>query len=91
MVIYFSGTGNSKYITDRIAGGLQEKLLSMNERIKSGNTGSVKTGENLIVVVPTYAWRIPRVVSDRTDRICRGEECLVCDELWKRYWRRRYI
>ena len=25
MVIYFSGTGNSKYITDRIAGGLQEK------------------------------------------------------------------
>ena len=50
MVIYFSGTGNSKYITDRIAGGLQEKLLSMNERIKSGNTGSVKTGENLIVV-----------------------------------------
>ncbi|MEO2715080.1 EFR1 family ferrodoxin [Blautia wexlerae] len=64
MVIYFSGTGNSKYITDRIAGGLQEKLLSMDERIKSGNTGSVKTGENLIVVVPTYAWRIPRVVSD---------------------------
>ena len=64
MVIYFSGTGNSKYIADRIAGSLQEKLLCMNERIKSGNTGSVKTGENLIVVVPTYAWRIPCVVSD---------------------------
>ena len=64
MVIYFSGTGNSKYIADRIAASLQEKLLCMNERIKSGNTGSVKTGENLIVVVPTYAWRIPRVVSD---------------------------
>ena len=64
MVIYFLGTGNSKYIADRIAGSLQEKLLCMNERIKSGNTGYVKTGENLIVVVPTYAWRIPRVVSD---------------------------
>jgi flavodoxin len=64
MVIYFSGTENSKYIADRIAASLQEKLLCMNERIKSGNTGSVKTGENLIVVVPTYAWRIPRVVSD---------------------------
>ena len=55
MVIYFSGTGNSKYIADRIAGSLQEKLLCMNERIKSGNTRSVKTGENLIVVVPTSA------------------------------------
>ena len=94
MVIYFSGTGNSKYITDRIAGGLQEKLLSMNERIKSGNTGSVKTGENLIVrVVPTYAWRIPRVVSDwigQTEFV-GARNVLVCDELWKRYWRRRYI
>ena len=32
MVIYFSGTGNSKYIADRIAASLQEKLLCMNER-----------------------------------------------------------
>ena len=64
MVIYFSGIGNSKYIADRIAASLQEKLLCMNERIKSGNTRSVKTGENLIVVVPTYTWRIPLVVSD---------------------------
>ena len=64
MVVYFSGTGNSKYVAERIAGSLQEKLLCMNERIKSGDTGTVKTGENLVVVVPTYAWRIPRVVSD---------------------------
>ena len=55
MVICFSGIGNSKYIADRIAASLQEKLLCMNERIKTGNTRSVKTGENLIVVVPTYA------------------------------------
>ena len=64
MVVYFSGTGNSKYVAERIAGSLQEKLICMNERIKSGDTGSVKTRENLVVVVPTYAWRIPRVVSD---------------------------
>ncbi|CDD79200.1 putative uncharacterized protein [Ruminococcus sp. CAG:9] len=35
MVVYFSGTGNSKYIAERIAGSLQEKLLCMNERIGS--------------------------------------------------------
>ena len=34
MVVYFSGTGNSKYVAERIAGSLQEKLLCMNERIK---------------------------------------------------------
>ena len=64
MVIYFSGTGNSKYIADRIAGSLQDRTLCMNERIKSDDTGCVRTGENLVVVVPTYAWRIPRLVSD---------------------------
>ena len=53
MVICFSGIGNSKYIADRIAASLQEKLLCMNERIKSGNTGSVKTGENLICLLYT--------------------------------------
>ena len=51
MVVYFSGTGNSKYVAERIAGSLQEKLLCMNEQIKSGDTGTVKTGENLVVVV----------------------------------------
>ena len=64
MVVYFSGTGNSKYVAKRIADSLQEKLLCMNERIKSSDTGPVKTGEKLVVVVPTYAWRIPRVVSN---------------------------
>ena len=30
MVVYFSGTGNSKYVAERIAGSLQEKLICMN-------------------------------------------------------------
>ena len=64
MVVYFSVSGNSKYVAKRIADSLQEKLLCMNERIKSSDTGPVKTGEKLVVVVPTYALRIPRVVSD---------------------------
>ena len=33
MVVYFSGSGNSKYVAKRIADSLQEKLLCMNERI----------------------------------------------------------
>ena len=72
MVVYFSGTGNSKYVAERIAGSLQEKLICMNERIKSGDTGSVKTGENLVVVVPTYAWRIPRSEERRVGKECRS-------------------
>ena len=64
MILYFSGTGNSGYAARRIADGLGEPLLCLNDRIKAGNTAPVETGERLIVVTPTYAWRIPRIVRD---------------------------
>ena len=64
MVLYFSGTGNSKYVAKRIADALGDTLLSMNERIKMGNTSAVACGERLVIVTPTYAWRIPRIVRD---------------------------
>ena len=38
MILYFSGTGNSKYAARRIADALGEPLLSLNDRIKSGDT-----------------------------------------------------
>ena len=64
MILYFSGTGNSKYVAQRIADALEEPLLNLNERIKANDTSPVETGERLIIVTPTYAWRIPRVVRD---------------------------
>ena len=64
MILYFSGTGNSGYAARRIADGLGEPLLCLNDRIKAGNTAPVSTGERLVIVTPTYAWRIPRIVED---------------------------
>lgn len=64
MVIYFSGTGNSRYIAERIAGKLQDHLLNINNKIKENDTQPVKVNQQLIVVTPTYAWRIPRIVRD---------------------------
>ena len=64
MVFYFTGTGNSGYAARRIADGLGEPLLCLNDRIKAGGTAPVETGERLVIVTPTYAWRIPRIVED---------------------------
>ena len=64
MVFYFTGTGNSGYAARRIADGLGEPLLCLNARIKAGDTAPVETGERLVIVTPTYAWRIPRIVED---------------------------
>ena len=64
MILYFSGTGNSKYVAKRIADAPGDALVNLNDRIKASDTSSVETGERVIIVTPTYAWRIPRVVRD---------------------------
>ena len=64
MVLCFSGTGNSHYVAQRIADALSDPLLRLNDRIKSGDTAPLETGQRLILVTPTYAWRIPRLVED---------------------------
>ncbi|MGO5049039.1 hypothetical protein [Dysosmobacter sp. Sow4_B12] len=49
MILYFSGTGNSQYIAERIAVALCDELLSMNDRIKAGDTSPVTSDERLII------------------------------------------
>ena len=63
MVLYFTGTGNSRYLARRIAEGLDMPLYDLNTCIKAGDTALVQTGRDVVLVTPTYAWRIPRVVS----------------------------
>lgn len=64
MVLYFTGTGNSRYLARRIAEGMEMPLCDLNACIKAGDTAPVQTGRDVVLVTPTYAWRIPRVVSE---------------------------
>ena len=64
MILCYSGTGNSRYIAQRIADELQDNIVDLNEKIKTNNYSSIETGGDVILVVPTYAWRIPKIVSN---------------------------
>ncbi len=64
MIFCFSGTGNSRYIARRFAKALQDKITDLNAKIKAQDNSLIRTGQDVIIVVPTYAWRIPRVVSE---------------------------
>ena len=64
MIFCFSGTGNSRYIAQRIAEALQKTVIDLNARIKDNDTATVDTGSDVIMVTPTYAWRIPKIVSE---------------------------
>ncbi|NCA93450.1 flavodoxin [bacterium] len=69
MVLYFSGTGNSRYVAQIIARVTGDRLVSMNELIKTNSKEIPKSDKPLVFVVPTYGWRIPRIVEKFIEEI----------------------
>jgi len=65
MILYFTGTGNSKYIATSLSKQLNDKLICLNDLIKTKNKSDINSNnDNLIIVTPTYAWRMPRLVNE---------------------------
>lgn len=62
MILYFTGTGNSRYTAEMIATVIGGTTLSINEYIKTEKAGSFQSEAPYVFVCPTYAWRIPRIV-----------------------------
>lgn len=83
MIFCFSGTGNSRYLANRIAEALSDTVIDLNTKIKANDHTPVQTDSNVIVVAPTYAWRIPRIVTAWADGngASRRKAHLVRDEL----------
>ena len=64
MVLYFSGTGNSRYVAKKIAKLSGDELISIGQRIKNGNYGKIRSEKSLVFVGPVYAGRLPRVMEE---------------------------
>lgn len=62
MILYFSGTGNSRYVAERIGNAAGRETLDLFERIRSHDCSPLYSDTPWVIVVPTYAWRIPRIV-----------------------------
>lgn len=63
MIIYYSGTGNSKYVAERIAKGVGEECLSLFDKLQNKDYSQMVSNEPWVVVSPTYAWQIPHILS----------------------------
>lgn len=61
MIIYFSATGNSKYVAERIADALGDVAFSIENHNPSL---CLKEGENLGIVTPTYWWELPPIMRE---------------------------
>ena len=62
MILYFSGTGNSRHAARRIAGVTGDDAFDLFDRIRRGDCAPMRSTRPWVLVTPTYAWRIPRIV-----------------------------
>jgi len=64
MIIYFSGTGNSRYCAEVMAAHLNDELLDSFHFIRDHIAAELISGTPWVFVSPTYAWQIPHVFRD---------------------------
>ena len=64
MILYFSGTGNTEHAARLISEITGDELININRLIKDGIAGDFISEAPYVLVCPTYAWRIPRIVED---------------------------
>lgn len=69
MVLYFSGTGNSRYVAQRIAEVSGDTVVSINQRIKEHDYSPVKSDRPLVFVGPVYAGRLPRIMDEYIQKV----------------------
>lgn len=62
MILYFSGTGNSEYVAKRIGKEINDEVINLFDKIRNNDNSELKSEHSWIIVVPTYAWRIPNII-----------------------------
>lgn len=64
MILYFSGTGNSAYIAKRLGQALGDETLDLLARLRAQDFSPMESAGPWVVVCPTYAWQMPRILYD---------------------------
>ena len=64
MILYFTGTGNTKFVAEALADKLGDELVNVADYTKKGETLSVTAEKPFVFLAPIYAWRYPRVVEE---------------------------
>ena len=64
MIVYFTGTGNSRYCAQMLADHLGDELMDSFHFIRDGIAAELRSDRPWVFVTPTYAWRVPRIFAD---------------------------
>ena len=64
MILYFTGTGNSRYAARQLGKVLEDEVYPIQGDLKANREGVFDSQRPYVFVSPTYAWRLPRVVEE---------------------------
>ena len=64
MIVYFSGTGNSRYCAQMLSAELDDELTDAFRFIRDGVEAELFSERPWVFVSPTYGWQLPRVFAD---------------------------
>jgi len=64
MILYFTGTGNSKFAAEYIVEKTGEAPVSLFDYIRDDKGGDFSSEETYVFAAPTHAWRIPRKMEE---------------------------
>ncbi|MBQ9556338.1 MAG: EFR1 family ferrodoxin [Muribaculaceae bacterium] len=65
MIFYFSGTGNTRYIAERLAQATGERLVSIAQAMTNGQRDyHLGADERIGICFPVHGWRPPFIVRD---------------------------
>ena len=64
MIVYFTGTGNSKYCAELLAATLSDEIIDSRPFIKDGIAAELISDKPWVFVGPVYAWQMARVFVD---------------------------
>lgn len=61
MIIYYSGTGNSRYCAEYLASIMDDEVVDAFKYMRSGISPDFFSDEPWVFVSPTYCWRLPHI------------------------------
>ncbi|MCX5775388.1 MAG: hypothetical protein NTV44_03375, partial [Firmicutes bacterium] len=64
MILYFSGTNNSRHIADSLGKLLNDRVLSIGQANRDKHFDfELASGESLGIVCPVHAWNLPLIMN----------------------------
>lgn len=69
MIFYFSATGNSRYVAERIAAATGDETISIPDCCKSDRFSFDETDKTVGIVCPTYSWGLPSIVQEFLEKL----------------------